>query len=79
MSTSRWIEFQARRSMQFDNRSRILALTVRTGTGSECAYCHKPIDAETLEHEVQAFVLAEVRVLHFHRICQHLWETALPL
>jgi hypothetical protein len=75
MSTTRWIE--SARAVDFDNRARILALTVRAGTGAECAFCHKPIGTEAVEHEVEAFVLSRRRVLHFHRICQHLWETAI--
>jgi hypothetical protein len=73
MSTSRWIE--SARAADVDNRARILALTVRAGTGTECAYCHKPIEPGAVEHEVEALVLARRRVLHFHRLCQHLWET----
>jgi hypothetical protein len=72
MSTSRWVE--SARAGDIDNRSRILALTVRSGTGIECAYCHKPIGSEAVEHQVEAFVLSRLRVLHFHRICHHLWE-----
>jgi hypothetical protein len=75
MNTSSWIERSE--PVRVDNRARILALTVRTGTGIECAYCHKPIGAEAVEHEVEAFVMARMRVLHFHRICQHLWETGI--
>jgi hypothetical protein len=77
MSTPHWIErSEFARSAQVDNRTRVLALRVRMGSGTECAYCHKPIGAETVEHEVDAMVFAGLRVLHFHRICQHLWESA---
>jgi len=73
MSTSRWIE--SAKSVDIDNRARILAMTVRAGSGVECAYCHKPIGPGSVEHEVEAVVLTKPRVLHFHRVCQHLWET----
>jgi hypothetical protein len=75
MTTANWIErSEFAQAARTENRARILALTVRTGTGRECAYCHKPIGAEAVEHEVEALVLAGLRVLHFHRVCQHLWE-----
>jgi hypothetical protein len=75
VDTSHWIErSEFAHSAQLDNRARVLALRIRTGSGMECAYCHKPIGADAVEHEVDAMVLAGLRVLHFHRICQHLWE-----
>lgn len=58
-----------------ENRARVLGLTVRAGSGAECAYCHKAIEPEAVEYEVEALVLAGQRVLHFHRVCQHLWES----
>jgi hypothetical protein len=73
MSTSRWIE--GAKAGDIDNRARIMTLTVTDGSGVECAYCHKPIEPGAVEHQVEAFVLARLRVLHFHRLCQHLWET----
>ena len=75
MSSSTWIdrsEFVG--AARIDNRTRILSLTVHNGTGETCAYCHRPIAPEAVEHEVQATMRAVPRVLHFHRVCQHLWE-----
>jgi hypothetical protein len=75
MNPSNWIErseFAA--AARMENRARIVSLTIRNGTGETCAYCQKPISPEAVEHEVQATVMATHRVLHFHRVCQHLWE-----
>ncbi len=58
-----------------ENRTRVLALSVRAGSGAPCSYCHKSIDATAVEYEVQAYVHTKVRTLHFHRICHHLWES----
>ncbi len=58
-----------------ENRTRVLALAVRAGSGAPCSYCHKSIDATAVEYEVQAYVHTKVRTLHFHRICHHLWES----
>ncbi len=77
MNGSSWIErSEFGQSVRIDNRARILALAVRPGSGIECSYCHKPIGAEAIEYEVEAMVMAAPRVLHFHRVCQHLWEVA---
>jgi hypothetical protein len=76
MNTSSWIErVEPALAVRIDNRARILKLTVREGSGVACAYCNKPIGSDSVEHEVEAFVLASPRLLHFHRICQHLWES----
>jgi hypothetical protein len=58
-----------------DNRSRIVALNIGKGTGAACDYCHKPISAEQIEYQVEAFVLSGLRDLRFHRVCHHLWES----
>ena len=50
------------------------ALLLPPGTGGQCAYCHKRIDRETVEYEVDAYIPAGLRTLHFHRVCLHLWE-----
>jgi hypothetical protein len=42
----------------------------------ECAYFHKLIEA-AVELEVDAYVAARLRTLHFHRICLRLWESLL--
>jgi hypothetical protein len=52
-------------------------MSVYPGTGGLCAYCHKRIDAGAVEYEVEAYVAAGLRTLHFHRICLHLWEELL--
>ena len=61
------------RTANFENRARIVRLTIDRGHGAECAYCHKRIGAEEPDYEVEAFVLAGLRTLHFHRACHHLW------
>lgn len=58
-----------------ENRTRILVVAQEPGTGGACAYCHKPIEPTAIEHRVEAVVLGGVRTLHFHRVCQHLWES----
>ena len=58
-----------------DNRSRIVALKSGKGSGAPCVYCHKPISADQIEHEVEALVLAGLKTLRFHRVCHHLWES----
>jgi hypothetical protein len=77
MNAPSWIErSEFARAALIDNRTRVFGLKVRNGSGNECAYCHKPIDTSAVEYEVEAMVMAGLRVLHFHRVCEHLWETA---
>jgi hypothetical protein len=58
-----------------ENSARVVRMSVSSGTGVNCAYCHKVITAETVEYKVVAYVPAGLRTLHFHRVCLHLWET----
>jgi hypothetical protein len=58
-----------------DNRARIVALHIGKGTGVACDYCHKPISGAQIEYQVEAFVLAGLKALRFHRVCHHLWES----
>jgi hypothetical protein len=76
MSTQNWIDRHTGRAARFDNRPRVVAVTSSIGTGLECAYCHKPIGADTVDYEVEALVLGRLRALHFHRLCQHLWDAS---
>lgn len=57
-----------------ENRAGVVRVSVSSGTGGQCAYCHKRIDRETVEYEVDAYIPAGLRTLHFHRVCLHLWE-----
>lgn len=57
-----------------ENRAGVVRVSVSAGTGGQCAYCHKRIDRETVEYEVDAYIPAGLRTLHFHRVCLHLWE-----
>jgi hypothetical protein len=57
-----------------ENRAGVVRVSVGSGTGGECAYCHKRIDPQTVEYEVDAYIPAGLRTLHFHRVCLHLWE-----
>jgi hypothetical protein len=49
-------------------------MDVGAGTGGHCAYCEKEIQPQSVEYEVEAYVGAGLRTLHFHRVCLHLWE-----
>jgi hypothetical protein len=62
------------RTIPIENRSRLVGLTVSSGTGGECAYCHKEIHADAVQYTVEVYVATALRTLHFHRICLHLWE-----
>ncbi len=71
-----WIaKSQEGRAGSFENRMRVITVTERRGTGNECVYCHKAIDALAVEHCVEAAGPGGVRTLHFHRVCHHLWES----
>jgi hypothetical protein len=59
-----------------ENRARIVSLTAGPGRGLDCDYCHKSIGADSVDYEVEAHYAGGLRVLHFHRICHHLWEAA---
>jgi hypothetical protein len=76
MSTQNWINRQTGHAARLDNRPRVVAVTSSIGTGLECAYCHKPIAPDTVDYEVEALVLGRLRTLHFHRLCQHLWDAS---
>jgi len=52
-------------------------MSVNAGTGGLCAYCEKEIQTQSVEYEVDAYVGAGLRTLHFHRVCLHLWEALL--
>ena len=52
-------------------------MAASAGTGGHCAYCEKEIHPQSVEYEVEAFVGAGLRTLHFHRVCLHLWEALL--
>lgn len=67
------------RTIPIENRSRMVGLSVSSGTGGECAYCHKEIRADSVDYKVDAYVAAGLRTLHFHRICLHLWEPLMQL
>jgi hypothetical protein len=64
-------------TVPLENRSRVAQMSVGAGTGSACAYCQKRIEPESVEYEVDAYVAAGLRTLHFHRVCLHLWEAVL--
>jgi hypothetical protein len=57
------------------NRATVIGLSVGDGSGAECDYCHKTIGAGAVEFKVEAIFHAELRTLHFHRICHHMWES----
>ena len=57
-----------------DNRSRVVRMNIGAGTGAHCAYCHKQIQPDAVEYEVDVYVAAGLRTKHFHRVCLHLWE-----
>lgn len=76
MSSLGWMaRAQDRDAALLENRTRVLAVTAGRGSDSECAYCHKSIAPTSIEHRIQAIVLGRLRVLNFHRICHHLWES----
>jgi hypothetical protein len=52
-------------------------MSINAGTGGPCAYCEKEIQTQSVEYEVDAYVGAGLRTLHFHRVCLHLWEALL--
>ena len=70
---SNQLDFGSR--VHVENRTRVVRMGVGSGNGDYCAYCHKQINADAVEYEVDAYVAAGLRNLHFHRICFHLWET----
>lgn len=76
MATQNWIDRPTARAARFDSRPRVVAVTPSVGTGLECAYCHKTIGTDTVDYEVEALVLGRLRTLHFHRLCQHLWDAS---
>ena len=76
MSTPNWIDRPKARAPRIDARPRIVAVMASVGTGEECAYCHKPITADAVDYEVEALVLGQLRTLHFHRLCQRLWDAS---
>jgi hypothetical protein len=76
MSAPNWIDRSTGRVPRIDNRARILAVTASVGSGEECAYCHKSISTRDVDYEVEALVLGRLRTLHFHRLCQHLWDAS---
>jgi hypothetical protein len=55
-----------------------MAVMASVGDGAECAYCRKPITAKEVDYEVEALVLGRLRTLHFHRLCQRLWDASAP-
>jgi hypothetical protein len=77
MDTGSWISrAQLPPTPSIDNCERVVRMRARAGTDEECAYCHKLIEA-AVELEVDAYLAAGLRTLHFHRICLHLWESLL--
>lgn len=60
-----------------ENRERIVRVSVSSGTGERCAYCHKDIHAGGVAYEADTYVAAGLRTFHFHRVCLHLWEALL--
>jgi len=64
-------------TVPIENRARVARVSVGTGSGGPCAYCHKRIEPEAVEYEVDAYIAARLRSLHFHRVCLHLWEAML--
>jgi len=72
-----WRGLQPAAPPVIENRARIVRMNVNTGTGGPCAYCEKEIQRESVEYEVDAYVGAGLRTLHFHRVCLHLWEALL--
>lgn len=76
MDLPNWISRAVRSSaVQIENRARVLRMDVDSGNGDYCAYCHKQINADDTEYDVDAYVAAGLRNLHFHRVCFHLWES----
>jgi len=72
-----WRGLQPAAPPAIENRARIVRMTVNAGTGGPCAYCDKEIQTQSVEYEVDAYVGAGLRTLHFHRVCLHLWEALL--
>lgn len=76
MDATNWISrAQTPAAALIENRARVVEVTVTSGTGGPCAYCHKQINPECPAYEVEAYVAAGLRTLQFHRVCLHLWET----
>jgi hypothetical protein len=69
-----WRGLQPAAPPAIENRGRIVRMDVSAGTGGHCAYCEKEIHPQSVEYEVEAYVGAGLRTLHFHRVCLHLWE-----
>jgi hypothetical protein len=76
MSTQNWIDRPAGRAARIESRPRIVAVTPSIGSGTECDYCHELISKDTVDYEVEALVLGQLRTLHFHRLCHYLWEAS---
>jgi len=72
-----WRGLQPAAPPVIENRARIVSMAVSRGTGGRCAYCEKEIQPQSVEYEVEAYVGAGLRTLHFHRVCLHLWEALL--
>jgi len=78
MPTPNWIDRPKARAARIDNRPRIVAVMASVGNGEECAYCRKPITAKEVDYEIEALVMGRLRTLHFHRLCQRLWDASAP-
>ena len=78
MSGQNWRDRLEARATRTEGRPRIVAVTTCVGSGAECAYCHKPIAADAVDYEVEALIRGRLRTLHFHRLCQHLWDASAP-
>ena len=56
------------------SRATVVEVSVHPGSGAECDYCRRPLNAEAIEYEVKVLRFAALRTLHFHRHCHRLWE-----
>lgn len=61
-------------TLGIQNRAQVVRKRIRLGANEECAYCRKRVAADAVEFEVEAYVPAGLRTLHFHRVCLPLWE-----
>jgi hypothetical protein len=76
MQGDHWIRRAAPEALAgVGNRASVVGITVCAGNGAACDYCHKEIAAGAVEFRVEAIFHAELRTLHFHRICHHMWES----
>jgi len=78
MDTPSWIS-RARpyAAPPVQHRAQLVRKRIGLGANEECAYCRRRIEADAVEFEVEAYVPAGLRTLHFRRVSLPLWEALL--